>query len=224
MTKTIVFDSGTIISFADNCLLWVLRSLKEKEGLELVMPSVVEFETITHPERVAKHELNALRIQQALRDGTFTIPVNTQELAKATQRILRLANDSFKSQGQPLEILHAGEAQAMALVGLTDARVFAVDEKTARMILEEPLALRKVLEDKLQASVTADEATLRELHKAVGECVIVRSTELVAWASKKGLLEMRGIDSRQLLKASLYAMKYNGCSVSFKEIEDYTTS
>ena len=46
---------------------------------------------------------------------------------------------------------------------------------------------------------------------------IIRSSELVYIANKKGLVELK--DPR-VLEAMLYAIKYRGCSISEQEVEE----
>ena len=91
--------------------------------------------------------------------------------------------------------------------------VMALDERTMRMLVEKPDNLKKLFIKKLHANVTSK----RENYKYFEGAKIIRSAELVYIAYKKKLVNLKnGI----VLDALLYAVKFNGCSISDVEIEE----
>jgi hypothetical protein len=115
--------------------------------------------------------------------------------------------------------LDKGEAAALALAQIMKKKtkgdcVIAIDERTARMLVENPENLRKVLERKFHTSVKAD---LKGLKSFQG-FKIIRSTEIVYMAYKKKLTKVSG---PKALEALLYGLRFKGASISDEEIVDY---
>jgi hypothetical protein len=81
------------------------------------------------------------------------------------------------------------------------------------MIVEKHENLREFLEKKLHVKIRVNHENL----KYFKDFKIVRSTELVYVAYKKGLVKMK---NPQVLDALLYAMKFKGAAISGEEIEE----
>ena len=69
-----------------------------------------------------------------------------------------------------------------------------------------------------------DKEKLKELREVLPSVPVIRSTEIAAIAFEKKLpyISFAG-DKRDVLKAILYALKFSGCSISRREIEEYPT-
>ncbi len=215
--KYIVFDSGPLINFSMNSSLHLLRKLKKIFKGKFLITEKVKTETIDYPEKVKRFELGALQLESLFNEKIIELPNFNQkqkeELKKKAEEIMNIANSTFMTKKKNLHLIHEGEATTLALSEMLKApNVIAVDERTIRMMCENPENLRKLLQKKLHASVN----TNKKNHAFFKKFKIIRSTELVYIASKKGLFNLK--DSRAL-KAMLYAMKYKGCSVSRQEIE-----
>lgn len=66
----------------------------------------------------------------------------------------------------------------------------------------------------------ANEKSLFEFQKNFAYPAM-RSTELVSFAAQKGFFEGYEPDENEIFHASIYALRYAGCGISQKEIDDY---
>ena len=64
--KAIVFDSGTIINFAMNGILDILKSLKSEFNGKFIITEAVKEEVIDKPLHIKKFELEALMINSLI--------------------------------------------------------------------------------------------------------------------------------------------------------------
>jgi len=215
--KYIIFDSGPLINFSMNGSLHLLRKLKKVFNGKFLITEKIKTETMDYPERIRRFELGALQLVSLFKEGIIELPNFNQkqkeQLKKESEEIMTLANSMFIAKGRNLHLIHEGEATTLALSHmLKDSSVIAVDERTMRMMCENPERLRKLLQKKLRTPVNTNKKNYDFFRKFK----IIRSTELVYIANKKKLFDLK--DPRAL-KAMLYAMKYKGCSVSKEEIE-----
>jgi len=88
-----------------------------------------------------------------------------------------------------------------------------IDERTARMLCEDPENLRKLLQKKLHTNINVNKKNY-DFFKGFR---VIRSTELIYIAHKKNIIELK---DKRAYEAMLYAIKYKGCSVSEEEIEE----
>jgi UDP:flavonoid glycosyltransferase YjiC (YdhE family) len=86
----------------------------------------------------------------------------------------------------------------------------AIDERTARMLSEKPENLEQTMSAHLHKRVRF-EGNLN----IIKDIKIVRSSELVYVAYKKGLIDLKDPES---LEALIYATKYKGAAISWDEI------
>ena len=82
------------------------------------------------------------------------------------------------------------------------------------MLCENPEKLKKLMEKKLHTNIQAD-SSIYQLFKGFK---IIRSTELAYIAHKRNLLNLK--DSK-LFGATIYGLKFKGCSISEKEAATY---
>ncbi len=213
----IIFDSSSIISVSQNCLMKVLENLSKKTSSSFIIPKSVEFESVIRPLKINKFELNALRIKKAIELGWL----KTEETEVDSSKVEAFANNIFFSENKPVKIIHKGEAETIALYKKLNASVLVIDERTTRMLIEEPKNLQKKLRFNYKKNIKLNKTNLNKFSSFTGKINIVRSAELIAEAFDldcfKGELE----NSAKALEASLYALKFNGCSVSIKEIKNY---
>ncbi len=215
--KYIIFDSGPLINFSMNSSLHLLRKLKKVFNGKFLITEKVKTETMDYPERIRRFELGALQLRSLFEEGVIELPKFNQkqreQLKKESKEIMTIANSTFVAKGKNLHLIHEGEATTLALAHiLKDQSVIAIDERTIRMMCENPESLRKLLQEKLNTPVNAN----RKNYDFFRKFKIIRSTELVYIANKKKLFDLK---DPKALKAMLYAMKYKGCSVSKEEIE-----
>ena len=98
-----------------------------------------------------------------------------------------------------------------------------IDERTTRLLLENPRKLAALLTRKLRTEVAYNGATYREFQNEVGKLSVLRSVDLVTIAYELGLLNrylFKPELKKTLLEGVLWGAKLNGCSVSREEIDD----
>ena len=213
----LIFDSSSIISIAQNCLMKVLESLSKKTNNHFVITKGVEFESVIKPLTITKFELNALRIKRAIDLDWFKVEPNEID----STQIENLANNIFFSENKPIKIIHKGEAEALALYKKLNASVLVIDERTTRMLIEEPKNLEKKLKFHYRKKIKMNTGNLKKFSSFVGKINIVRSAELIAKAFDLGCFEGELENSNKSLEAALFALKFNGCAVSLEEIKEY---
>ena len=71
--KTIVFDSGPIISLAMKNLLWTLEPLKKEFGGEFYIPYGVKKELIDKPLQGKKYKFEALQVLRLINLGSLKV-------------------------------------------------------------------------------------------------------------------------------------------------------
>lgn len=219
--KSIVFDSGTIISLVVNNLLWLLEPLKKRFNGEFYITKTVKYELVDRPIAGKKFKFEAIMIQDFIKRSI--LKVYDGDLSVKMNRIMGFANKVYSTKDKYLDLVHEGEMEALALVAEIKADAFFIDERTTRMIIENPKNLMKLLKKKLHTSVKLNNENLKLFLKEVGNVNILRSTELLVLAYEFGLLDKYIAsyeEEKELLEAVLWGAKLRGCAVSAEEIED----
>jgi len=211
----IVVDSSSIISLAVNCLCPVMESF----GAQFVVTPKVYDEIVSTPSGNRRFALEAMRIKTLLSSGVVQIqPVKTD----LHERILYAANKVYSIQGKDLKIIHHAEAEALGLAGEVNAKAFLIDERTTRLLAEDPYELKELLSYRNRADVKVNEVWLKKFKDVLPNIPMIRSAEIVAIAYEKGLLtKMHEVEDKSVLEAALAALKFSGCSISWDEIHEY---
>lgn len=220
--KVIIFDSGTLISFTMNGLLEEFRELKKIFNGKFIITQEVKSEVIDKPMTIKMFELEALMINELLTEGVLEMPsslgIKDSEISAKTQEILKLANSTFQSKGDDIHLVDLGETSCMALSKILDEKgiknIISIDERTTRMLGENPENLRKLMQGKLHTDIR----TKKENYGFFESFKFIRSAELVYVIYKKQLFKY--VKDGLLLDALLYAVKYHGCSISEDEIAE----
>ncbi len=218
--KVIVFDSGVLISFSMNGMMDIIRRLKDIFPGKFLITSEVKGEIIDVPLRIKKFELEALKIKALLDEGILELPISLgikdSEIEKEDGDFLEIANSTFNGNGKDIHILDHGEASCLGLSKiLTEkgiANVVAIDERTARLLVEKPENLKNIFEERMNTKIKIKEGNL----KFFKGYKIIRSPELAYVAYKKNIV---GLKNEMLLDALLYALKFKGAAISGDEIE-----
>ncbi|MBI2045694.1 hypothetical protein HYT23_06555 [Candidatus Pacearchaeota archaeon] len=219
--KALIFDSSSLISLAMNGLYDELVALKKIFNGRFIIPKEVKEETIDKPLTIKKFELEALKLKELLDNKILESPaslnINEREVSVNTQEFMNRANSTFHEGKNNIRILDLGESACIALSEILNKKsienVMVVDERTARMLVEKPENLEKLLSKKLHTNIRAD----RDNFKKFKGFKIIRSAELVYLAYKKGLVNLK---KGPVLDALLYAVKFKGCSISEEEIRE----
>lgn len=217
----LVFDASSIISVSENCLMRVLKKLSFKAKGSFIIPEMVEVEVVERPLSIKRFELNALRVKKAIEEGWLKVYRDTEELKGMSERIESMTNNIFFKERKPIRLIHAGEAGSLALHKLLNASVLVIDERTTRDLLEKPGRFHERLEKNYGKKVFFDSKKLIELKKLLGRIRIVRSSELMIEAFDHGLFKDELKEDPKTIEAVLLALKFNGCAISFSEINNY---
>jgi hypothetical protein len=201
-----------------NGIVPLLRKLKQNFDGKFIISQDVKREAMDYPETVKRFELEALQLEALFKDNIIEMPklnpVQQKEFEKMKNEVMTLANSTFFAENKNIHIIDKGEASALALSKvLDDSNVIAIDERTTRMLCENPENLKKLLQKKLHTNITSNKKNYEFFKKFK----VIRSTELIYMANKLKLFDLK--DPRTL-DAMLYATKYKGCSVSEEEIEE----
>jgi predicted nucleic acid-binding protein len=216
----IVFDAGVLITFSETCFLDVFGLLKKDLG-EFIITKSVKYESIDRAKNINRFKLSSIRIDSQLDSKIFILYPSNKELNDITYKIMDIVNNMFYIKGNPLKIIHLGESESLALLSITNANYFAVDERTTRMLIEQPYGLMEIFKRKYRIkNIKFDEHKYLEFKQIIGNVKAIRSVDLFVYAQKNKLLNKR-FDNKENLKAAMYALKFKGCSVSFEEIEEY---
>ena len=221
--KVIVFDTGPIISLTTNNLLGLLSNLKERYKGSFYITNSIRRELIERPLETKKFKFEALQVIRCVGANVLEV-FNSKELRKTPLRLLDLANKCFKADGKFIQIAHYAEISGVAATVLNKAEAFVVDERNTRLLIEDPIRLKKILSRKLHRNISVDRKNLNEFGTITKGVKLIRSVELVSIAYELGLLNKYLVNvpnpKKTLLEAVLWGVKLNGCSVSEREITE----
>ena len=217
--QSMVCDSSSLISLTDSCFMHVMYFLRKKFKGAFIIPPSVEYECVTHPMSMKMHAMHALRLKRAIKDGTIEV-VQVPD-SKETQELRFLANNLFYASGTPLQLIQAGETEMLALARQVGVQNMLVDERTVRMLAEDPESLRIHLEEEFHRPITTNEENLSSFSRLTKGFRFFRSSELLLLAYEKGYFADYGELEKDAVEAALYKLKYSGCAVGFSEIGEY---
>ena len=219
--KYLIFDAGPLINFSMNGLLDSFEKLKQTFKGEFLITKEVKKEIIDHPKTVKRFELGAIRLEQLYNKGVFKLAdINQEEvdeLRRLRDNFLQKANSMFKTKKRDVHLLDKGECAALALSTILKRKnnedvPLVIDERTTRILCENPENLKKLMEKKLHTSIKANTSSY-DLFKGFK---IIRSTELAYMIHKRGLFKL---DHPKAFEAIVYGLKFKGCSISEKEVQ-----
>lgn len=221
--KAIVFDTGPIISLTMNNLLWLLEPLKRISNANFYITNLVKNELVDTPLRKTRRfKFEALQVLHYIENGTLEV-IDNDENKRRSSKLLSIANNCFKALGHNMNLIHEAEISAIALYLQNNANAFVVDEKTTRLLIENPKKLHNILRHNLHTKVEVNRDSLKEFRKITKDVHMIRSIELVTIAYEKGLLDKYLTNIPQarktLLESVLWGVKLNGCAVTKQEIE-----
>jgi len=219
--KALIFDSGTLINLAMNGLLDLLEKLKKEFNGKFLITRDVKYEIIDRPIGIPRFELEAMRIQNLIDQGTLELPsslkISDEEIARRTEELMNIANRSIQTNSTWIKIVSKGEISCLALSQELSERkienLIAIDERTTRVLSEDPASLEKMISMKMKKKVHVYLEKLESFSKFR----FIRSSEIVYAAYKKGLTDVKG---KRALEALLYATRFKGAAISFEEIDE----
>jgi len=217
----IVVDSSSLITLSSSCLIKTLKNLSESKGLVFTIPESVYYESVKRPMNVKRFELNAVRIRDAVDEGYLKVQKATPNMREKIIKLSKITENLCFSEGKQIRLIDLGEAEALALLKETESRALMIDERTTRMLIEEPQNIRDFLEKRHRKKITLNQQALTEFREYTKGIRVMRSVELIALAYDNDGFKGELRRSKQALEAALYSAKFAGCAVSFEEIKEY---
>jgi predicted nucleic acid-binding protein len=219
--KYVLCDSSSLISLTDSCLDSLLYFFRDNFHVKFIIPKSVEHEAVTRPLslRTKIYCFSALRIKDMINDGV--VEVTSENAQGETQELMELGNSIFYARGKPIRLIHLGETEMLAIAKKLQVNSLLMDERTTRVLVENPVSLAKHFEKEFHTNIMVNKKNLSSFTEKVGHMDVIRSTEMVYLASQKEFFKTFGDLSSQAAEAALYKLKYSGCAVSFRELEQY---
>jgi len=212
--RDLVFDTSSVITISLNNLDGKLYQLKQLSNGRFLITREVKEELVDRPLHGKKYKLEALQINRLIKSNVLEI--NNKEIN--IDSVLNLVNNIYFSNGKPIKIISKGELQALILAVELNG-VLVVDERTMRMLVEDPESLMELLEKKLHTKISTDNDNLSKFKKIISKVDIIRSCELMLIAYEKGFFDSLG-DKKQVLDGLLWGLRLRGCSISGREIDE----
>jgi predicted nucleic acid-binding protein len=216
--KTVLCDSSSLISLTNSCFIDLLYFFTKRFSTQFIIAPSVEKEIIERPLSISMkaYELSAMRMKKAIDDRALS-EVNQDTLDKAKE-IMDLANNMLFARSKPIHLVDIGEADIIALAKATDSDVILMDERTTRMLIEAPFRLKEHMESEMGITVMLNKRSFDDFKRIVEGMKVIRSSEIVSIAYKAGYFSTFQ-NPGKMLEASLYSLKYGGCSIGFNEID-----
>ncbi len=214
--RSVVCDASSLIALTDTGLLGALVMIESKMKGNLLITKGVIDESVNTPIKRPEYAFSAIRIKRALKSGLFEIidyDLNTYD------RILRATNNMFYTD-RPFHLVNHGEAEMLAAALDNRINYVLMDERTTRMLIESPLELKKHLENEFRIRINVNQEFFDDFKRLTDGIKVIRSTEILAIAKEHGYFHKFQDMEREAYKAALYALKFNGCSISYEEIEE----
>ncbi len=221
-SKYLIFDAGPLINFSMNGLLDLFEELHREFKGEFLITKEVKEEIIDTPLKIPRFELEAIRLNELFKKKIIKhADISEKEVNKLREireNLMQTANNTFFTKGRSLHLIDKGESASLALCLIMKEKSkkevpLVIDERTTRMLCENPENLRKLFEKKLHTQIKAN----RENYRKFQGFKVIRSTELAYISYKKGLINLK---EPKILEAMLYGLKFRGCSISDKEVEE----
>jgi hypothetical protein len=220
--KTIIIDSGPVITLALNNLLWLLEKVKKRHNIRFCITEAVKREVIDRPLAGKRFKFEALQVMNLMDKGIIEV-IEDEKINELAKEFLELANNSYMIGDRPLNIVHFADMSVISAATMYKADAIMLDERTGRYMLEKPDKLRYILSHKLHEKVRINNKAISKLKAKTKNVKIIRSVEFVTIAFEKGLLDEflpELPDAREiLLDGLLWGLKLNGCAISTKDLE-----
>lgn len=199
-----------------------LTFITEKCNITFIIPDEVEYECIVHPLNIHTQEyaLSALRIKNALENGVLTKIKSDPQIIKKRDEILAFANNIFFMHGRALTLVQRGEAEMLALAYTLETKQLLMDERTTRLLIEAPFKIKEHFEVEFRTNVMVNTENLDKFNDIVKGMEVARSAELISVAYAHGFFTEYKKLAKEVYIATLYRLKYSGCSIRYDEIEE----
>ncbi|VVB67827.1 Uncharacterised protein [Candidatus Norongarragalina meridionalis] len=210
----VLCDSSSLIALAETCNVEALEYLTQRTKARFLITTGVRDEIIARPLNIRQYAFSAVRLRNMVERGVLEV---TEADAAKAEAIMADANAAYSVGGRTAIILHRGEAECLACA----KGALLIDEKTARLLVENPEKLRASMEVEYRQSVRINKARITAFREKTKGTLIIRSAELLAMAHRNGFFFGFGERADEAFHAALYSLRQSGCSISGHELEDY---
>jgi hypothetical protein len=225
--RNLVFDTSAIISLATNNLISTLEPLKKQFNGRFLITKSVHQELIENPLNSKRYKLEALMIEDLFEKGILEV-YEDYDLKKESLKLLDSLNSIFTSKNQNIRILDLAEVESFMLAKKIQAEAYVVDERTIRLMVENPNIVGNILKKKLHTKINIDFNNLQKIKKLSKDVKIIRSIELMLVAYKMKLFDKYTFrdkkKSHEFLDGLLWALKLHGASITEDEINQLLNS
>jgi len=218
--KAIIFDSGVLINMSLNGFFHILEPLRKISECKFLITKQVKYEIVDRPLKIPRFELGALRIRDLIDRKVIEMPdilgIGDKEIVSKMDYFMNKANHLVQVNGRWIEIVSEGEMSCLALSSILFEKsidnLIGVDERTTRILAENPREIEKVISNKIHQNTKMIKSDLSDFYKFK----FIRTSEILYSAFKLGLINIK---DPKALEACLYASKFSGASISFEEID-----
>ena len=224
--RALVFDTSSIISLVLNNLLWALRPLKKEFKGDFIISEAVKREVIDKPINDKRFMFEALTIKDMMNEGYLDL-IKNLNIEDKSNYLVDIANHIFKANNNYVTIVQHAEVECVVIAKYINADACVVDERTLRLLIEDPNKLAEILGNKLHAHIEINQENLNIFKEDSKDVKVIRSTEIAIAAYELGILDRyitnEGVHpelKKTLLEGALWGLKLRGCSISENEIND----
>lgn len=219
--KTIAFDSGPIISLSTSNLLYLFERLKKKSDIRFVITPKVKAEIVDEPILKRRFELEALLVMNEINNKVIHVAEDSDALAAKANELLALANSIYYVGDFPMAIVHGTEIEVLAYCLINKLKLVCIDERNTRLLIEDPLLLKKIMSDRLHKNIIVNDENLKKFKELTKSIRVIRSSEIAITAVEHNMLDLNvKVAKQEILNAMLWSLKLHGCTISEKEIEE----
>ena len=224
-----ILDTSVIISLSTSGMIKYLEKLPK---VKWTIGTWVEKEALDKALREDKWKWEALNTIWAFKKKLIKINKN-QKSKNLAYEFMNVANHLYFVRGEPIKIIHYGEAEVIALAKMLNTPYIGIDEKTTRLLIENPWNLKNLLESKLHVPIEVNAKNMDIINKEYSNFKLIRSADIMYYAFVKGTFDnwIKGFDEwvygnpkDLLLEAILWKLKFSGCSITEEEINNYLKS
>ncbi|MBW2971161.1 hypothetical protein KY320_03300 [Candidatus Woesearchaeota archaeon] len=225
--KSLVFDTGPIITLTMNNMLWLLEPLEKRFSGDFFITQQVKKELIDKPLSTKRFKFEALQVLQHVSRGVIKV-IDEPAVTDKANELLNLANSCFRAKKHNIKIVHLGEMETVALALHKGSEAIVVDERTTRYLVEKPEKIQEYMGSKMHTQVSVNHDNLKQLKKQLNPLKVIRSVELITLAYELGLLDLFTTERENellpnlketLLESVLWGAKLKGCAISSDEID-----
>ena len=177
--STFIVDSSTIISLASTCLLDIFKKFHER-GNRFIIPPWVYDEVVSRPLNIERFQFEGYRVKRLVDEGVIEV-YNKKRISREAMQFSKYINNVFYAKNHPVKIIHPADAEGIFLTKrLGDALI--VDERNMRLVIEDPMKIKKILQNRLHTKIRVDKDNLKKALEFVGKVPVLRSVDLVSVA------------------------------------------